>query len=65
MLYEGSKEKACTNLKQSEDLDFGSGSGHPAQLNFRDCFACALAKSTREPLLFKGDDFPRGLMPAA
>jgi ribonuclease VapC len=37
--------------------DFGKGSGHPAGLNFGDCFAYALAKSTREPLLFKGDDF--------
>ncbi len=37
--------------------DFGKGSGHPAQLNFGDCFAYALAKVTREPLLFKGRDF--------
>ncbi len=37
--------------------DFGKGSGHPAQLNFGDCFAYALAKSTDQPLLFKGDDF--------
>src|ERR1700722_2996709 len=37
--------------------DFGKGSGHPAQLNFGDCFSYALAKSMREPLLFKGDDF--------
>jgi ribonuclease VapC len=37
--------------------DFGKGSGHPAQLNFGDCFAYALAKQTGEPLLFKGDDF--------
>ena len=37
--------------------DFGKGSGHPARLNFGDCFAYALAKATREPLLFKGDDF--------
>jgi ribonuclease VapC len=37
--------------------DFGKGSGHPAGLNFGDCFAYALAKSMREPLLFKGDDF--------
>jgi ribonuclease VapC len=37
--------------------DFGRGSGHPAQLNFGDCFAYALAKAMREPLLFKGDDF--------
>jgi ribonuclease VapC len=37
--------------------DFGRGSGHPAGLNFGDCFAYALAKTSREPLLFKGDDF--------
>ena len=37
--------------------DFGKGSGHPAGLNFGDCFAYALAHSRREPLLFKGDDF--------
>ena len=37
--------------------DFGKGSGHPAKLNFGDCFAYALAKSSREPLLFKGSDF--------
>ena len=37
--------------------DFGKGSGHPAQLNFGDCFAYALAKDKAEPLLFKGDDF--------
>src|SRR6201981_1572663 len=28
--------------------DFGKGSGHPAQLNFGDCFAYALAKAKRE-----------------
>jgi ribonuclease VapC len=37
--------------------DFGKGSGHPAGLNFGDCFAYALARETKEPLLFKGDDF--------
>jgi ribonuclease VapC len=37
--------------------DFGKGSGHPARLNFGDCFAYALAKDTGEPLLFKGRDF--------
>lgn len=30
---------------------------HPAGLNFGDCFAYALARSTGEKLLFKGDDF--------
>ncbi len=37
--------------------DFGKGSGHPASLNFGDCFSYALAKAAGEPLLFKGDDF--------
>lgn len=37
--------------------DYGKGSGHPAQLNFGDCFAYALAAEHRETLLFKGDDF--------
>ena len=37
--------------------DFGKGSGHPAQLNFGDCFAYALARDAGEPLLFKGTDF--------
>lgn len=35
---------------------FGRGK-HPAQLNFGDCFAYALAKQRGEPLLYKGDDF--------
>jgi ribonuclease VapC len=39
--------------------DFGKGSGHPAQLNFGDCFAYALAKTMSEPILFKGQDFKR------
>ena len=37
--------------------DFGKGSGHPAGLNFGDCFAYALARELDEPLLFKGNDF--------
>jgi len=37
--------------------DYGRGSGHPAKLNFGDCFAYALARETGEPLLFKGKDF--------
>ena len=32
---------------------------HPAALNFGDCFAYALAATTGEPLLFKGEDFAR------
>jgi ribonuclease VapC len=36
---------------------YGRGSGHPAALNFGDCFSYALAKTRDLPLLFKGDDF--------
>jgi ribonuclease VapC len=45
--------------------DFGKGSGHPAGLNLGDCFAYALAKATREPLLFKGNDFSKTDVAAA
>jgi ribonuclease VapC len=45
--------------------DFGKGSGHPAKLNFGDCFAYALAKAKREPLLFKGDEFSHTDIPIA
>lgn len=37
---------------------FGKGL-HPAGLNFGDCFSYALAKTLRQPLLFKGNDFSR------
>jgi ribonuclease VapC len=37
--------------------DFGKGSGHPARLNFGDCFSYALAKAADQALLYKGDDF--------
>jgi ribonuclease VapC len=37
---------------------YGKGH-HPAALNFGDCFAYALAKTSREPLLAKGLDFTR------
>ena len=36
---------------------FGKGTGHPASLNFGDCFAYALAAELGEPLLFVGNDF--------
>ena len=35
---------------------YGKGR-HPAQLNFGDCIAYALARETGEELLFKGTDF--------
>lgn len=40
-------------------LRYGKGMGHPAQLNFGDCFSYALAKSLDAPLLYKGGDFAR------
>jgi ribonuclease VapC len=44
-------------LAREASRDYGRGSGHPAQLNFGDCFAYALARDVGEPLLFKGGDF--------
>lgn len=38
---------------------YGKGSGHPARLNYGDCFAYALARAMDEPLLFVGNDFGR------
>ncbi len=49
--------EAQARIAREAYRDFGKGSGHPAQLNFGDCFAYALAKATGEPLLFKGNDF--------
>jgi ribonuclease VapC len=49
--------EAQARIAREAYRDFGKGSGHPAKLNFGDCFAYALAKTTDEPLLFKGDDF--------
>jgi len=60
------KEAQCTiepvteaqaRIARDAYRDFGRGSGHAARLNFGDCFAYALARTTGEPLLFKGDDF--------
>ena len=49
-----------TQLEHAIDAQarFGKGN-HGARLNMGDCFAYALAKSRGEPLLYKGDDFPR------
>lgn len=48
---------AQANLARVAYRMYGKGSGHPAQLNFGDCFSYALAKATGEPLLYKGNDF--------
>lgn len=62
-LSEAAIEVVAVTLQQSELAceafrRFGKGR-HPAALNIGDCFAYALAKATGEPLLSKGDDFPR------
>jgi ribonuclease VapC len=44
---------------------FGKGTGHPAGLNYGDCFSYALAKQAGEPLLFKGNDFTHTDLEAA
>jgi ribonuclease VapC len=44
-------------IARAADRDFGTGGGRPSGLNFGDCFAYALARARREPLLFKGDGF--------
>ncbi len=48
-----------TKIARRAHRRFGKGGGHPAQLNFGDCFVYALATELGAPLLFKGDDFAR------
>lgn len=40
-------------------LNYGKGTGHPAKLNFGDCFSYAMAKRAGVPLLYKGNDFSK------
>jgi ribonuclease VapC len=42
---------------------FGKGL-HPASLNLGDCCSCAWAGIRKQPLLYKGNDFPRTDLPA-
>jgi ribonuclease VapC len=49
--------EAQARIARQAYRDYGRGSGHPAALNYGDCFAYALAKDLGEPLLYKGDDF--------
>lgn len=51
--------EAQARIARDAYRDYGRGSGHPARLNFADCFAYALARETGQPLLFKGRDFAR------
>ncbi len=38
-------------------LTYGKAVGHPADLNFGDCFAYGCAKATGTRLIYKGNDF--------
>ena len=49
-------DQAQAEVAQIAWRRFGKGR-HPANLNFGDCLAYALAKISGAPLLFKGDDF--------
>ena len=46
-------------LARLAHIQYGKGTGHPAQLNFGDCFSYALAKALNAPLLYKGEDFAK------
>jgi ribonuclease VapC len=50
-------DAALARVARQAYRDYGKGSDHAAGLNFGDCFAYALARSTGEALLCKGDDF--------
>lgn len=41
----------------SASMSYGKVIGHPADLNFGDCFAYACAKALKTRLLYKGNDF--------
>ena len=61
LLYRGEIEIVPVDRDQAEEARaawrrFGKGR-HAAALNYGDCFAYALAKTRRMPLLFRGDDF--------
>ena len=49
--------EAQARLARQAYRDFGKGSGHPAKLNYGDCFAYALAAERGDRLLYKGEDF--------
>jgi ribonuclease VapC len=61
LMYRAGIEVVAVDQNQAETARaawrrFGKGR-HPAGLNYGDCFAYALARSRRLPLLFRGNDF--------
>ncbi|OAP41497.1 ribonuclease [Sinorhizobium glycinis] len=57
----GAKEISISGSIGDKALDaamtYGKAVGHPADLNFGDCFAYACAKISGVGLIYKGDDF--------
>ncbi len=61
LMYRSAIEVVAVDQDQAETARvawrrFGKGR-HPAALNYGDCFAYALARCRRLPLLLRGDDF--------
>jgi ribonuclease VapC len=61
LMYRSAIEVVAVDQDQAETARvawrrFGRGR-HPAALNYGDCFAYALARCRRLPLLFRGNDF--------
>ena len=50
-------DEAQARVALEARIRYGRGFGHPAGLNYSDCFAYALAKTRGLPLLYVGDDF--------
>jgi ribonuclease VapC len=53
-----SLDASQVQLARAAYEEYGKGH-HPAALNLGDCCSYALARSSGEPLLFKGNDFSR------
>lgn len=51
--------EAQTRIALQARIRFGRGFGHPAKLNFGDCFSYALAKALKAPLLYVSGDFDK------
>jgi ribonuclease VapC len=56
--------EAATHAR-SAYRQYGKGVGSPSVLNYGDCLSYGTAIAVGEPLLFKGDDFPRTDVAAA
>ena len=50
-------DEAQARVALDARIRYGRGFGHPARLNYSDCFAYALAKVRNLPLLYIGNDF--------